>query len=91
MQGKKVLIVDDDARIRTMVGDAFTWAGAQVFLAANGLEAQRQFFENRPDLVILDIMLPDMAGWSAPASWNWPVYRLFFSVLWARKMRPSRG
>lgn len=67
MQGKKVLIVDDDDALRALVADTFSWAGAQVFLAANGLEALHLFFDYRPDLVILDIMLPDMDGWQVCA------------------------
>lgn len=67
MQGKKILIVDDDDALRALVADTFSWAGAQVFLATNGLEAQRLFFDHRPDLVILDIMLPDMDGWQVCA------------------------
>lgn len=67
MQDKKILIVDDDPSISTLVAQTFSWAGAQVYLAANGLEAQRQFFDHRPDLVILDIMLPDMDGWQVCA------------------------
>lgn len=63
MQGKKILVVDDDPKVCTIIAHTFAWAGAQVIVANNGLEALHQFFEHQPDLVILDIMLPDMEGW----------------------------
>lgn len=63
MQGKKVLIVDDDIMLCRSLTLAFKKAGAQTFVAHDGREGLQSFFENRPDLVILDIMMPDMDGW----------------------------
>ena len=63
MQGKKVLVVDDDVHILKITDRAFRRAGAEVFTASNGREALRQFFATRPDLIILDIMMPASDGW----------------------------
>ncbi len=63
MQGKVVLVVDDDAYIRKIAERIFQRSGAVVHLAADGNEALRKFFQYRPDLIILDIMLPDKNGW----------------------------
>lgn len=63
MLDKKILIVDDDFHIRQLVERAFTREGMQVYQASNGLEGLRQFYRQRPDLVILDIMMPEADGW----------------------------
>ena len=63
MHGKKILVIDDDARIRRMVEYSFTNAGAEVFMANNGQEGLRSFYSQQPDLVILDLMMPNMDGW----------------------------
>lgn len=63
MQGKVVLVVDDDPNIRKIVEHLFERSGATVHLAVEGKEALRKCFQYRPDLIILDIMLPDENGW----------------------------
>ncbi len=63
MQGKVVLVVDDDQYIRRIAERIFQRSGAIVHLAIDGKEALLKFFQYRPDLVILDIMLPDQNGW----------------------------
>ena len=63
MQGKKVLLVDDDVYIREVTRRVFVRAGAEVELASDGQEGLRKFFEVQPDLVVLDIMMPVMDGW----------------------------
>lgn len=63
MPGKKILIVDDDEGLREMVAHALTQDGDQAFGAADGREALRRFYEHRPDLVILDILMPHMDGY----------------------------
>lgn len=57
----KILIVDDELDIVTMLRHFFTSKGYQVFTAANGSEALRQT-ENSPDLILLDIQMPDIDG-----------------------------
>ncbi|MEM7343930.1 MAG: response regulator [Chloroflexota bacterium] len=63
IQGKKILVVDDDRLMRLLVKQIFFKAGGEVFTASNGIEAITLFQTHTPDLVILDIMMPDMDGW----------------------------
>jgi diguanylate cyclase (GGDEF)-like protein/PAS domain S-box-containing protein len=59
-----VLLVDDDALLREMGRDALEQAGFAVALAASAEEALRRFREEAPDLVLLDLELPDRDGFS---------------------------
>ena len=63
MQGKKILIIDDDFHINQLVQATFAEQGAEVVTAVNGQEGLRQFSTHKPDLVIIDLMLPEMDGW----------------------------
>ena len=63
MQGKKILVIDDDANLCQVVEVALVAAGAIVFIASNGKKGLQLFFAHRPDLVILDIRMPVMDGW----------------------------
>jgi len=65
MQGKKILVVDDDFHARRLIERSFTKAGAEVYTAADGRAGLRQFYAHRPDLVILDVMMPEMDGYEA--------------------------
>ncbi|MCB9435554.1 MAG: response regulator transcription factor [Anaerolineales bacterium] len=58
----KVLIVDDEEAIRDSLSQKLTREGFQVVLASNGLEGLRAFHTERPDLVIVDIVIPEMDG-----------------------------
>ncbi|MCM1989747.1 response regulator transcription factor [Oceanirhabdus seepicola] len=62
--GKKVLIVEDEARIREITSDYFKVSGFEVYEAENGREAMEIFDLNEVDLIILDIMMPELDGWS---------------------------
>jgi len=61
--GKKVLIVDDDEVLVRLVDQVLTQKGYEVLKASNGQEALRLLFAHRPDLVILDVVMPRMDGW----------------------------
>ncbi len=63
MQNKKILIIDDDPQICRIIEAAISAEGAQAIPAVNGLEGLRLFYKHQPDLVILDIMMPEMDGW----------------------------
>lgn len=63
----RALVVDDDESLRTMLNQYFQREGFTVSTAANGNEALRRFYEDRPDVVILDLMLPGMDGWEVCA------------------------
>lgn len=57
-----VLVVDDDDHIREVVRFALTNAGFRVIEARNGKEALDRFHEKRPDLLVLDILMPELDG-----------------------------
>jgi len=61
--GNKILIIDDHEEMLTMLSTLFAHEGVEPILAKNGQEGLRKFYEHRPDLVILDIMMPDQDGW----------------------------
>ncbi len=62
MAGKKVLVVDDDVKTVELVRLYLDRDGYQVLIAYNGVEALRLAHENYPDLIVLDLMLPDIDG-----------------------------
>jgi CheY-like chemotaxis protein len=57
-----VLVVDDEAILRRIVGLMLTRAGYEVDTAAGGVEALEKTTTSRPDLITLDVMMPDMNG-----------------------------
>lgn len=57
-----VLAVDDDAPILRLVRARLSSDGYQVITATGGLEAIEKFEEERPDIVVLDVMMPDIDG-----------------------------
>jgi DNA-binding response OmpR family regulator len=59
----KVLIVEDDDDLRDLVRTVLEREGMATIEAADGREGLRQFYEQRPRLVILDIGLPGLNGW----------------------------
>jgi two-component system OmpR family response regulator len=60
--GAKLLVVDDEPNIVELLSASLRFAGFEVTTAATGLEAVARAREARPDLVLLDVMLPDMDG-----------------------------
>jgi CheY-like chemotaxis protein len=61
----KVLIADDDRLVRAMVGDLLAELGHGVVSAANGVEAVELCTRERPDLLILDFLMPKLSGLDA--------------------------
>jgi DNA-binding response OmpR family regulator len=57
-----VLIADDDAAIRDLLAYKFRLAGLRVLTAADGEDALKQAMMHRPDLAILDRMMPGLDG-----------------------------
>jgi two-component system KDP operon response regulator KdpE len=60
--GQRVLVVDDETSIRRYLRAALTAQGLAVYEAADGLEALNAVLAHRPDLIILDLGLPDIDG-----------------------------
>lgn len=59
---QKILVVDDESDIVELISYNLTKEGYQVFTASNGREAIRVAKEVYPDLIILDVMMPEMDG-----------------------------
>jgi two-component system KDP operon response regulator KdpE len=60
----RILLVDDDANLIRLLRESLEAAGYDVHSAANGLDGLRQLYTLRPDLLILDVMMPQMDGWA---------------------------
>ncbi|MGO1285804.1 MAG: response regulator transcription factor [Brachybacterium sp.] len=60
----RLLVVDDEPNIRDLLATSLRFAGFEVFTASTGNEAIREATEQQPDLVVLDVMLPDMDGFT---------------------------
>jgi two-component system alkaline phosphatase synthesis response regulator PhoP len=76
----KVLVVDDEEDIVEFVSYNLQLEGYEIFRAGNGMEALNQARKHLPDLILLDLMLPDMDGFSIceilhcqPSTTNIPV------------------
>ena len=60
---KKILVVDDELAQLRLVEQVLTSNGYEVLQASNGPEALRSIFEEKPDLVLLDVVMPGIDGW----------------------------
>ena len=60
--GAKILIVDDEPNVLRLIGYALQAEGYQIITAKNGIEAMTKVQAEQPDLVILDVMLPELSG-----------------------------
>ena len=63
MSNIQILVVDDESRMRKLVKDFLQREGYAVLEAGDGMEAMDIFYEQKIDLVILDVMMPRMDGW----------------------------
>lgn len=63
----KVLVVDDDLDVRTLVKELLVRAGYRVAEAPDGRAALRLLYDERPDLVVLDVSMPELDGWATLA------------------------
>src|SRR5262249_48882765 len=59
----RVLLVEDDADLRDALCDALADPGHHVVTAVDGAEGLRRLREDRPDVVVLDLMMPKLDGW----------------------------
>jgi len=60
---KRILVVDDDRNIGQILHASFSSKGYETIVSRNGEDALTKFNEVKPDLVLLDILLPKMNGW----------------------------
>ncbi|WP_425425647.1 response regulator transcription factor [Buchananella hordeovulneris] len=60
----RLLVVDDEPNIRDLLASSLRFAGFEVLAAANGAEAMTTALNEKLDLLVLDVMLPDMDGFT---------------------------
>ena len=70
MSSPRVLVVDDEPDIRTLVKEILEDEGYDVTIAQDGSTARKALRERRPDLVLLDIWMPDVDGISLLKEWS---------------------
>jgi DNA-binding response OmpR family regulator len=63
MKASRVLVIDDDEDIRGLVTELLGRAGHDVEGAADGRLGLRAFHQSQPDLVVLDVSMPELDGW----------------------------
>lgn len=63
----RILLVDDDPTLRRLLGDFLTSESYAVCLAASGVDALRLAYQQKPALVVMDVMMPGMDGFEASA------------------------
>jgi len=83
MASEKILIVDDDEDVLLIVQTILDNSGYSVVLARNGREGVEKAIESSPDLILLDVMMPELSGWevcttlkSAPETRQIPIAML---------------
>lgn len=62
MEGKVVLLVDDDLTLREMYDERLKAEGFEIIQATNGEEALAKAKESKPNIILLDIMMPKVNG-----------------------------
>ena len=60
----KILVIDDDPAVRTLVRDVLEYEGFEVAVAVDGFGGLRAIDSDRPDCVVLDLMMPGLDGHS---------------------------
>lgn len=80
----RILLADDDPGVREMLGQVLEFARYEVIHASTGNEASRRFVSERPDLILLDLNLPERDGWSAFRFMNAAHPRLPVIIITAR-------
>jgi CheY-like chemotaxis protein len=65
---KHVLIIEDDSEIRACIAEVLSYDGYTVAEARNGVDGLRKARSRRPDLILLDLMMPTMNGWQFRAA-----------------------
>jgi two-component system alkaline phosphatase synthesis response regulator PhoP len=59
---RRVLVVDDDGDLLRIMREKLIWAGYEVITADNGREGLDKVVTEKPDLVLLDVMMPELDG-----------------------------
>lgn len=61
-KGKKILIIEDEATLQKTLNDLLSQEGYEILSAVDGLRGMELAFDKKPDLILLDIILPKMDG-----------------------------
>jgi two-component system OmpR family response regulator len=80
MANIKVLIVDDEPNVRELLSTSLRFAGFSIHAVANSTNAVAAAEKGEPDIILLDVMLPDMNGFSVTkkfVQWESP-HRSYF-------------
>jgi DNA-binding response OmpR family regulator len=79
-RGKKLLVIDDDPTLVRLLSLTLEGEGYEVYSALDGIEGLRCAFVHRPDLIILDLMMPRLDGWTTCQRlrelWDTPIIML---------------
>jgi two-component system, NtrC family, nitrogen regulation response regulator NtrX len=70
MSSARILIVDDEPDIREMIGEILADEGHEVAFAADAAEARERLRESAPELILLDVWMPDTDGISLLREWR---------------------
>ena len=62
MAAKKIFVIDDDEDIRALLENYLTSLGYEVRMAKTAVEAEGLFQDGQPDLILLDVMMPELNG-----------------------------
>ena len=62
LDSSRILVVDDDPQILSIIDARLTASGFDVITSESGEDGLKAFFEHKPDLALLDVMLPGMSG-----------------------------
>lgn len=65
MNAKKVLVVDDEEFVRQLIQIKLKFCGIETIEAGNGVDAVEKAIAEKPDLILLDVMMPKMNGFEA--------------------------
>jgi CheY-like chemotaxis protein len=95
-RGPLILVVDDDLQVRRAMEIMLGHSGYRVLLAGSGQEAIERVASSLPDLVLMDVMMPEMDGYQAterirglPGGDELPI--IFLSVLGGEAQSKARG
>lgn len=60
---KKILVIDDDENLTTVLVDKLNFSGFDADFASDGALGLKKAIETKPDLILLDVKMPNMSGW----------------------------
>ena len=60
---KKILVIDDDENLTTVLVDKLNFSNFDADFASDGVLGLKKALETKPDLILLDVKMPNMSGW----------------------------